>query len=79
MSSGYSCKGCEFADPRFTDPDDPDAECGYEIEGLCWKEVRDGKWEIWMDDFGNLLALPVETARDDFERGNRDESGAGIH
>ena len=43
MSVGYSCTGCQFADPRFTDPDDPDAECGFEIEGLCWKEVRTGQ------------------------------------
>ena len=61
MSVGYSCTGCQFADPRFPDPDDPDAECGFEIEGLCWKEVRDGKYEIWQDDFGNLMAIPTDT------------------
>jgi hypothetical protein len=29
------------------------------MEGVCWKEVRDGKTEIWQDDFGNLLAIPA--------------------
>ena len=60
MSEEYSCEGCPYNDP---DADPNTAICGFDWEGLCWKEVRDGKAEIVMDSFGNLMAIPTDNPR----------------
>ena len=65
MSGDNYCEGCPHLKPG-ADLNDPYAEvCAYDDiwEGLCWKEVRDGKAEIWRDDFGNLMAFPTDNPR----------------